>query len=270
MRFLRVMGLFVLAAPLATIAIAQPARSGHLPPGVQNTAFQRKIVGTPDFGTVTESFYRVPPSDFEVDDSNTTFTGTWSPGITFDYLRWLTGGFPHLFATVHLPGGSHLAEWDMSYCDDNALGGNHMTFNLWDCDSGGTCNPTPIATFASSVFGPGCFDVGTFSAAISAYTVDNAGHFLLIETEFGALDGTNRLAGSAVGYQLQVSAAPATATFNDVPTSDLAFQFVEAFAAAQITVGCSTSPPMYCPDNFVTRRQMAVFFAKALGLNWAQ
>jgi hypothetical protein len=57
-----------------------------------------------------------------------------------------------------------------------------------------------------------------------------------------------------------------------VPTSDFAFQFVEAFAAAGITVGCTSNPPfpppVYCPDRNVTRREMAIFFAKALGLQW--
>jgi hypothetical protein len=43
---------------------------------------------------------------------------------------------------------------------------------------------------------------------------------------------------------------------------------IEAFAAARITVGCQASPLLHCPANFVTRRQMAVFFAKALGLSW--
>ena len=33
-----------------------------------------------------------------------------------------------------------------------------------------------------------------------------------------------------------------------------------------ITGGCAGGN--YCPDNFVTRRRMAVFLAKALGLNW--
>ena len=29
---------------------------------------------------------------------------------------------------------------------------------------------------------------------------------------------------------------------------------------------CQPSPPLYCPDNLVTRGQMAVFPAKAFGL----
>jgi hypothetical protein len=83
-----------------------------------------------------------------------------------------------------------------------------------------------------------------------------------------ANDGTTSFAGAIIGYVLQVSPAPGTATFTDVPTSDFAFQFVEAFNAAGITVGCQVSPPLFCPDRNVTRREMAVFFAKALGLQF--
>ncbi len=65
---------------------------------------------------------------------------------------------------------------------------------------------------------------------------------------------------------LPVSPAPATATFNDVPTTHPFFQFIEALYASGITAGCQAAPPLYCPDNPVTRGQMAVFLAKALGL----
>jgi hypothetical protein len=41
-----------------------------------------------------------------------------------------------------------------------------------------------------------------------------------------------------VYYQLQVSPAPAVATFNDVPTGHPFFRFVEALAASGITAGC--------------------------------
>lgn len=69
-------------------------------------------------------------------------------------------------------------------------------------------------------------------------------------------------------WQRRVSPAPQSASFNDVPTTDPAFQFIEALAASGITAGCGTNPPLYCPDAALTRRQMAVFLAKALGLHW--
>ena len=57
-------------------------------------------------------------------------------------------------------------------------------------------------------------------------------------------------------------ARPAVATFNDVPTSHPFFQYVEALAASGITGGCGNGN--YCPNNTVTRQQMAVFLLKAL------
>jgi hypothetical protein len=69
-----------------------------------------------------------------------------------------------------------------------------------------------------------------------------------------------------VHYKLQVSPPPGTATFNDVPTNHPFFQFIEALAASGITGGCGSGN--YCPDNPVTRGQMAVFLSKALGLHF--
>jgi S-layer family protein len=62
-------------------------------------------------------------------------------------------------------------------------------------------------------------------------------------------------------YTLQVSPAPAVATFSDVPPSHPFFQFIEALAASGITAGCGGGN--YCRNNAVTRAQMAVFILKA-------
>ncbi|HSD33581.1 MAG TPA: S-layer homology domain-containing protein [Gemmatimonadales bacterium] len=68
-------------------------------------------------------------------------------------------------------------------------------------------------------------------------------------------------------YQLQVSPAPAVATFGDVPTTHPFFQFIEALVASGITAGCGGG--QYCPDAPLTRGQMAVFLSKGLGLHFA-
>ena len=65
---------------------------------------------------------------------------------------------------------------------------------------------------------------------------------------------------------LQVSPAPPVPSFNDVPQTHPFYQYIEALKASGITGGCSVSPPLDCPDNPVTRGQLAVFIAKALGL----
>ena len=41
---------------------------------------------------------------------------------------------------------------------------------------------------------------------------------------------------------------------------------IDALASAGITAGCATGVPRYCPDDPVTRGQMATFLARALGL----
>jgi len=53
--------------------------------------------------------------------------------------------------------------------------------------------------------------------------------------------------------------------FNDVITNHWAFNQIKAIFAAGITGGCSSDPPLFCPDDPITRGQMAVFLAASLG-----
>jgi uncharacterized repeat protein (TIGR01451 family) len=59
----------------------------------------------------------------------------------------------------------------------------------------------------------------------------------------------------------------ATGMFTDVsvtpPTAHPFAKWIEQLAREGITSGCSTSPPEYCPDDGVTRGQMAVFLLRA-------
>lgn len=58
---------------------------------------------------------------------------------------------------------------------------------------------------------------------------------------------------------------PATQRFNDVPSSNQFYSFIDRLAALNITVGCSTTPPLYCPGDPVKREQMAAFMIRGLG-----
>lgn len=91
--------------------------------------------------------------------------------------------------------------------------------------------------------------------------------FWWICVDFPITGNTLRFRGLRIYYHLQVSPAPSTATFTDVPTSHPFFQFVEALADSGITTGCSAT--QYCPNNYVTRGQMAVFLARIVGLHWS-
>jgi hypothetical protein len=73
--------------------------------------------------------------------------------------------------------------------------------------------------------------------------------------------------GVQIVWQRSISPPPLTPTFADVPATDGAFQHIEALAASAVTSGCGNGN--FCPEATLTRRQMAVFLAKALGLHWA-
>jgi S-layer family protein len=105
-----------------------------------------------------------------------------------------------------------------------------------------------------------------FSVTVPAHTVNNATNSYFLEFSNSVFDGTVNIQTARVYYKLQVSPPPGTATFADVPTTHLFFQYIEALAVAGTTSGCGGGN--FCPDAAVTRGQMAVFLAKALGLHW--
>jgi len=74
------------------------------------------------------------------------------------------------------------------------------------------------------------------------------------------------LGGVQITWRRQVSEAPATPSFADVPESHAFYPFIEALAAAGITGGCGGGN--FCPDAPLKRGQMAAFLARALGLHW--
>jgi hypothetical protein len=79
--------------------------------------------------------------------------------------------------------------------------------------------------------------------------------------------GTYAIGGARITWHRQVSPPPAVATFPDVPTNHPFFQFVEALHAAGIAAGYGNGS--FGVNDAITRGQMAVFLAKALGLHWA-
>jgi hypothetical protein len=71
-------------------------------------------------------------------------------------------------------------------------------------------------------------------------------------------------------YGTSYSPPPATGIFEDVPAGEdghWAAAWIEALFAEGITAGCTSGvPPRYCPENPVTRAQMAVFLVRTFGL----
>jgi hypothetical protein len=164
-----------------------------------------------------------------------------------------------LVAPVQLPAGALISAIEMNACDTNFTLDAKVVFTQAPVNEGA---PVILATAQTSGL-LGC----TFTTTlVQAHTVDNENNTYSL-TYTGADDNTTKLQAVRVYYTLQTSPAPAVATFSDVPTNHPFFRFIEAMAASGVTVGCGGGK--YCPDDPVTRGQMAVFFGRALGLHFA-
>ena len=208
----------------------------------------------PDFGPSNLTHVRVTALEFTPFFSDST---GWAGGTGF--TRYPTSLDSNWGAPIRLPGGALLKRFELDYCDTSTVGA-HLSATLLECDNQGqNCQVFGSANSTNN----GC----NFAAEDTLnQRIDNYHHLYLVDAQFGAADGTNSLASVIFSYQLDVSPAPGTPTFGDVPPSDPAFQYIEALVASGITAGCSGGN--YCPDAPLTRRQMAVFLAKALGLQW--
>ena len=165
-----------------------------------------------------------------------------------------------LVAGVTLPSGAKIAGLEVSGCDDSDT--SDLTATLLECpDPKGAC--APIAQVVTNGT-PGCDFFATTLA--DGPNINNLGNSYVLDVLLGP-DSKLRFRDVRVFYRRVLSPAPATATFADVPTNDLAFRAVEALAASGITQGCGIG--QFCPNQTVTRSQMAIFLARALGLFWA-
>lgn len=165
-----------------------------------------------------------------------------------------------LVAPLDLPAGVLITAIELNACDTNFTKSATVALRQAPANEGA---PIILATAQTGIFS-GC---SFFTTVLqSPHTVDNVSNTYSL-TYTGADDNTTRVVAVRVFYQLQVSPAPAVATFGDVPTSHPFFRAVEALAASGITSGCGGGN--YCPEAAVTRGQMAAFFSRALGLHFA-
>ncbi len=121
---------------------------------------------------------------------------------------------------------------------------------------------TPITTNWDTGAGVICADI--VPPYVYTETSDQDGVFLAHYLEV-FLQPSTGIGGVKILWRRTVSPPPATATFPDVPTNHPFFQYVEALYAAGITGGYGNG--FYGVNDPVSRGQMAVFLAKALGLH---
>jgi hypothetical protein len=175
-------------------------------------------------------------------------------------------------ASVGVPSGAIIDEIDVLVVDNDGT---------MDIATNASLSAFPVSGSAAACGGPlaggsssGISGQGTIVMAspYGAVPLEGRGLCSGVDSWLGRyvtvtlLTTSQSLAGARIAWHRSVSPAPGSATFGDVPTSHPFFQFIEALAASGITGGCGGGN--YCPDTALTRGQMAVFLAKALGLDW--
>ncbi len=208
----------------------------------------------PAWGTSSLSSEYISAWDLLPDNSGTTYATNLINGYRFVTN---SGSF---YAGVHVPNGARIVWMEMEACDYSTTGSVDAALFKTTALTGealvgvgtGVAEATECSRWANELLAPETVDTGTYSYFVNVHNFP--------------LDGTATIGGIRIFYELQVSPAPVVATFGDVPTGHPFFQFIEALAASGITAGCGGGN--FCPDAPLTRGQMAVFLAKALGLHW--
>jgi hypothetical protein len=195
--------------------------------------------------------------------------GFWELQLGLYIARTTVGASSLLWAPVSLPTGTYIVYLDLYYKDTDPA--NNISADLWEQKGGGPLSGAPTSTFVGGASSSGSPGYG-YATKLLDYTVNNnvaydpAAAQLAVVIDPQSVGNLVQFKAVDFWWLRQISPAPVTATFSDVPTNHPFFQFVEALAAAGITVGYPDG--RFGVDDPITRGQMAVFMAKALGLYW--
>ena len=185
------------------------------------------------------------------------------------YCRAVAGVYPaqEAWAQLQLPDGANLGQLQFwGYDEDPNYG---LTFEVYEsCQAPGS---TPTITLIASADTFGSIGYYFGFTPLNDHKVNNKDcgysvRVIFVPPDVECRSDKLQVHKMQMSWTLQVSPAPATATFGDVPTGHAFFQFIEAMAKSGITGGCGNGD--FCPDTPLKRGQMAVFLAKGLGLAW--
>jgi S-layer homology domain len=217
-----------------------------------------------EFGVSDEVTSNLNPSDFQPSQ------GAWSSAVrvTDSYYQVASGSsFVNLWAPLHLPDGALIKSVRVYYHD--SYPSEDPVAELTRFNAAGTQDA--IASISFPNFSAG-FNTIFQSVAPAEATVDNESYhyafLMFLRRSVGDPSEEHRLIRVRIRYVRQVSPGPFFPSFDDVPSSHPYYKHIEALLASGITSGCQVAPPLYCPGAFITRGEMAVFLAKALGLHW--
>jgi hypothetical protein len=165
-------------------------------------------------------------------------------------------------AEAHPRNGAILMGAYLDACNDN--GSAIMSMSLTSTDILGN-NPTPVGGLTLPPMS-GCVS-SYVDVSAAGYVADDATKHLIARVVLGSGDETNSFASVRLLWDQAGFAYPPTPYFNDVPDTHPFYKFIQKMRELNVTGGCSSSPPLYCPDQTLTRGQMAVFIIRATMLN---
>jgi hypothetical protein len=246
-------------------------------PKVLSTFLWIGLLGAaPTLGADRAASPSLSPRGYGIDDYNVTSVPAVAFMPDFPYRNWGTSGSlgrygeqnvdQHYYASVDIPAGAEIEFMTLNNLNDGTPGvvtaRLHIRFDTGTVGTWGTVQCTAHDYWSTDYSDPIgiTFQGNDFGGA--------APRVLILDVEIASSPNLQFFGTVEVWWKRTVSPAPGFATFNDVPTTDPAFQYVEALASSGVSAGCGGGN--FCPDLPVTRRQMAVFLAKALGLHWPE
>ena len=253
-RALRILTLCALSSLCAVMLTAQSplaaARQGERRPAPR---FATTRVAPDAYGTNAYTVTTVSAMSFLPFDDNDGYNSALCC-----LSRSFDDGDGELYASVSIPAGAVI---DFIGLESYSFCAGIVGVELWEVTHGFTSGIAALSSTAHS------YDTDYNATPIGYQVGMNAHKALAIQVELGNnCVNWPALSWVEIWWRRVVSDPPASPTFNDVPTSDFGYQYIEALNASGITGGCA--PGAFCPDSPVTRRQMAIFLSKALGLHW--
>jgi hypothetical protein len=206
----------------------------------------------------------LPASAFRARSTSDGFTSNGA------VLTPTADNFTRFVAPVELPNGAVLEQAVIFITSNDPFNSTNaalMTYGF-GTSTATTCGPDTVWSGSLPV-----------SSGVSRLTLTGAAQFLLPKSFCGqeesfltyylevTLPSTfTSLSGAVLVWHRTMTSAPVGASFNDVPEGHPFFRAIEALSASGITSGCGGGN--FCPNDVVTRDQMAKFLAVALGLHF--
>jgi hypothetical protein len=190
------------------------------------------------------------------------------PDLTYDSFSYYnskgSAATARYLAPVELPAGGVVTDVTCYVRDFSAT--NNVSVALADTTHNVSSNGNNI-TFLANFSSTGSSGYQEISGgALSATIRYNEGDLRHVYSFVADISEDTALRECRITWHRSISPAPLTATFGDVPTDYTYFRGIEALVASGITAGCGSGN--FCPNQFVTRGEMAAFLARALGLHW--